>query len=173
MKRCRFPRLTEVNVTLRHANDNGPSQTLRSLDLARLRAFGSATLVETAGGRVPVADVRRGDRLLTVEGTYEEVVWTDTIHLDADFLRTAPALKPVLICEGDFGTVPLRNTVLSPEQFVWDPEAAGGGNFRPARDITRHPHIFARRNVGVTYVSLLCEGPVVVEAEGLWVSLIP
>lgn len=160
-------------MTLRHAKDNGLSHALRSLDLARLRAFGSATLVETERGRLPVAEVVRGDRLLTVEGTYAEIVWTDTVHLDADFLRTAPALKPVLICEGDLGAAPLRNTVLSPEQFVWDPEDGGSGNFRPARDITRHPHIFAHRNVGVTYVSLLCAGPVVVEAEGLWISLIP
>ncbi len=144
-----------------------------SRDLARLRAFGPDTLIETERGPVPAITIRPGDRLATSTGTTAEVVWTDRLHLDAAFLRTAPHLKPVLICEGDVGHAPLRNVILSPEQFVWDPAAAGGGDFRPARDLTRNPMLFARRDVSVTYVSLLCAGPVVIEAEGLWVSLIP
>jgi hypothetical protein len=84
-----------------------------------------------------------------------------------------PQLKPVLLCEGDLGLAPIRNVVLSPEQFVWDDTAPGGGAFRRAADLSRHPAVFARRDVDVTYVSLLCAEPVVVEAEGLWISLIP
>jgi Hint domain len=145
----------------------------RSRDLARLRAFGPATLIETRRGPVPAIEVRNGDRLCTVDGTHAEVVWTDHLRLDAGFLRRLPQLKPVLLCEGDLGHAPLRNVVLSPEQFVWDETAAGGGGFRRAAEVTRHPAIFARRDVDVTYVSLLCGEPVVIEAEGLWISLIP
>lgn len=144
-----------------------------SRDLARLRAFGPDTLIETGRGPVPAVGIRPGDRLVTSTGTEAEVVWTDRLHLDAAFLRTAPHLKPVLICEGDLGHAPLRNVILSPDQFVWDDAAPGGGDFRPARDVTRHPMLFARRDVSVTYVSLLCADPVVIEAEGLWISLIP
>lgn len=144
-----------------------------SRDLARLRAFGSDTLVETHGGPVPVGAIRPGDRLLTKDGVYAEVVWTDRIHLDADFLRSVPALKPVLLCEGDLGFAPLRNVVLSPGQFIWDPSGPEGAAFRPAADVTRHPRLFTHRDVSVTYVSLLCAEPVVIEAERLWVSLIP
>jgi hypothetical protein len=144
-----------------------------SRDLARLRAFGPATLIETRRGPVPAIDIRPGDRLPAPTGGEAEVVWTDHLRLDAAFLRTAPHLKPVLLCEGDLGFGPLRNVVLSPEQFVWDETGPGGGSFRRAADLTRHPNVFARREVGMTYVSILCAEPVVVEAEGLWVSLIP
>lgn len=144
-----------------------------SRDLARLRAFGPATLIETRRGPLPAIEVRAGDRLFTMDGTYAEVVWTDRLRLDAAFLRRMPLLKPVLLCEGDLGLAPIRNVVLSPEQFVWDETAPGGGAFRRAADLSHHPHVFARRDVEVTYVSLLCAEPVVVEAEGLWISLIP
>lgn len=145
----------------------------RSRDLARLRAFGSSTYIETPSGPVPAADLRVGDRLLTSTGGHAELVWTDRIHLDASFLRSVPALKPVLLCEGDLGFAPLRNVVLSPEQFVWDPATPGGAGFRRAAEVTRHPTLFDRRDVGITYISLLCAEPVVIEAEGLWISLIP
>ncbi len=145
----------------------------RSRDLARLRAFGPATLIETRRGPLPAIEVRAGDRLCTVDGTHAEVVWTDRLHLDAAFLRRTPQLRPVLLCEGDLGHAPLRNVVLSPEQFVWDDTGPDGGGFRRAADLTRHPAIFDRRDVEITYVSLLCAEPVVVEAEGLWISLIP
>jgi hypothetical protein len=145
----------------------------RSRDLARLRAFGPATLIETRRGPIPAIEVREGDSVFTMDGTYAEVVWTDRLRLDADFLRRMPQLKPVLLCEGDLGLAPIRNVVLSPEQFVWDDTAPGGGAFRRAADLSRHPAVFARRDVDVTYVSLLCAEPVVVEAEGLWISLIP
>lgn len=145
----------------------------RSRDLARLRAFGPATLIETHRGPIPAIEVRPGDKLFTSSGTYAEVVWTDHLRLDAAFLRRIPQLKPVLLCEGDLGHAPLRNVVVSPEQFVWDDTAPGGGSFRRAAEITRHPAIFAKRDVGITYVSILCAEPVIVEAEGLWISLIP
>lgn len=145
----------------------------KSRDLARLRAFGGSTLIETRRGPVPVIEVRVGDELCTSTGAYAEVVWTDRLHLDARFLRTVPALKPVLFCEGDLGFGPLRNVVLSPDQFVWDEAHPDGPGFRRAAEATRNPKAFARRDVAVTYVSLLCAEPVVVEAEGLWISLIP
>jgi hypothetical protein len=144
-----------------------------SRDLARLRAFGPATLIETRRGPVPAIEVRAGDRLFALDGTYAEVIWTDRLRLDADFLRRTPQLKPVLFCEGDLGLAPTRNVVLSPEQFVWDETASNGGAFRRAADVTRHPSLFALRDVEVTYVSLLCAEPVVIEVEGLWISLIP
>lgn len=144
-----------------------------SRDLARLRGFGPATLIETRRGLVPAIEVRAGDRLRTLDGTSVEVVWTDRLHLDAAFLRRTPQLRPVLLCEGDLGSAPIRNVVLSPEQFVWDETAPEGGAFRRAGDVTRHPAIFARRDVEVTYVSVLCAEPVVIEAEGLWIPLIP
>jgi hypothetical protein len=155
------------------ADDAADPRLPQSRDLARLRAFGSATLIETRRGPVPAIEVRVGDSLSTSTGSYAEVVWTDRLHLDARFLRTVPALKPVLFCEGDLGLAPIRNVVLSPEQFVWDEAGPEGPGFRRAADVTRNPGVFARRDVAVTYVSILCAEPVLVEAEGLWVSLIP
>ncbi len=145
----------------------------RSRDLARLRAFGADTLIETRRGPVPAIEIAVGDPLLASDGSFHEVVWADRLHLDAGFLRSVPTLKPVLFCEGDLGAAPLRNVVLSPEQFVWDPDAETGGDFRRAIDVTRQPNVFGRSEVAVTYVSLLCATPIVVEAEGLWISLIP
>lgn len=144
-----------------------------SRDLARLRAFGACTLIETRRGVVPAIEVREGDALCTSTGSYAEVVWTDRLHLDARFLRSVPSLKPVLFCEGDLGYGPFRNVVVSPEQFVWDEAHPDGPGFRRAAEATRNPMAFARREVPVTYVSLLCADPVVVQAEGLWISLIP
>ena len=159
-------------MDFRSQDDAAPALP-RSRDLARLRAFGASTLIETRRGPVPAIDIAPGDALLATDGTFREVVWTDRLHLDAAYLRSVPSLKPVLFCEGDLGAAPLRNVILSPEQFVWDPDAGPGGDFRRAIDVTRHPNLFGRSEIGVTYVSLLCAAPVVVEAEGLWVSLIP
>lgn len=144
-----------------------------SRDLARLRGFGPSTLIETEIGPVPAIELRKGDRLRTFGGGLTEVVWTDRLHLDARFLRTVPALKPVIFCEGDLGFAPLRNVVLSPEQLVWDDARPDGPGFRRAAETTRNPGAFARRDIDVTYVSLLCAEPVAIEAEGLWILLIP
>jgi hypothetical protein len=146
---------------------------IKSRDLARLRSFGPDTLIETDRGLLPAREIRRNDRLRTSGGEYAGIAWLDRLHLDAAFLRSVPELKPVLICEGDLGFAPLRNVVLSPQQFVWDRQVGDGGDFRPAAEVTSHPRLFERRDVNVTYISIVCHAPLVIEAEGLWVSLVP
>lgn len=164
--------LKEVTNVLVCDLDDLPGEEVlpSSVDFARLRAFGGETLIETERGPVPASEIRVADRLRTSAGDFAEVAWTDRLRLDAGFLRSTPGLKPVLLCEGDLGFAPLRNMVVSPEQFVWD---AKSRDFRRAAEVTRHPRLFERKDIAVTYVSILCHAPVVVEAEGLWVSLIP
>jgi hypothetical protein len=144
-----------------------------SRDLARLRAFGTDTLLGTARGDMPASEIRSGDLLRTSNGKLAEVTWTDTLHLDASFIRSVPELRPVLFCAGDFGESPRRNVVLSPRQYVWYPDFETGGEFRHAADVTPYPNAYRDRDLAVTYVSILCDTPVIVEADGLWIALIP
>ena len=152
----------------------GPCEELPvSRDLARLRAFGAKVRLTTDRGEVASIDIREGDLLHTRSGGTARVAWTDRLDLDAGFLRTIPALRPVLFCAGDFGAAPRRNIVLSPEQFVWYPDFETGGEFRRAAEVSPHPDVYRRRDVSVTYVSILCDVPAIVEADGLWIPLIP
>ncbi len=144
-----------------------------SKDLARLRAFGRETHLATVRGEIPAAEIRTGDQLRTSNGKLAEVTWTDTLHLDAGFIRSVPDLRPVLLCAGDFGETPRRNVVLSPRQYVWYPDFETGGEFRHAADVTPYPNAYRDRDLAVTYVSILCDAPAIVEADGLWIALIP
>lgn len=111
---------------------------------------------------------------LPVSRDFAEITWIDRLELDAGFLRSVPSLKPVLLGAGELvGDAPHRNVVLSPEQLVWSPSSGDGGGFRRVAELTRHPDLYRHRGIAVTYISLLCDTPVVVEAEGLLIPLIP
>lgn len=146
-----------------------------SRDFARLRGFGAQTILTTKRGQIPAEEIRAGDLLLTRAGRFAEVVWTDRLCLDPGFLRSIPALRPILLCAGDLGDAPRRNTVLSPEQLVWvpDPQSGAQGEFCRAADVTLQPDVYRHRSIAVTYVSILCEAPVIIEAEGLLIPLVP
>ncbi len=144
-----------------------------SRDFARLRAFGADARLTTARGAVPAHALRDGDRLRTSSGDFAEITWIDRLELDTGFLRSVPSLKPVFLGAGDLGDAPNRNVILSPEQLVWTPSAGDGGGFRRAAELTRHPDLYRHRDIAVTYFSILCDTPVVVEAEGLLIPLIP
>lgn len=153
---------------------SGPCEQLPvSRDFARLRAFGADARLLTETGPVPARTLREGDRLRTCDGDFAEIVWIDRLELDAGFLRSVPSLKPVFLGACDLGEAPCRNVILSPEQLVWTSDTADGGGFRRAAELTRHPDLYRHRDIAVTYISILCDAPVVVEAEGLLIPLIP
>lgn len=144
-------------------------ETPADADLAELRAFGDRTLIATARGPVQARALRADDVIRSKTGEYIEIDWIEKLRLDAAFLARHPTLRPVLLCQGDLGQAPARNTVLSAGQMVWDDEAG----YRPAGELTRHPGLLDRDDLAVDYVVFQCRKPTVVEADGLWVSVTP
>lgn len=139
-----------------------------SEDLSALRAFGEETLIRTARGAVRAAEITDRDLVESRTGEMVPVAWVERVTLGAAFLRRNPELRPVLICQSDLGQAPHRNVVMSPKQMIWT-----GESYAEARHLTRHPELFARTRLPVSYVAFQCEKPTVVNADGLWVSVIP
>lgn len=140
--------------------------------LARLRAFGDQTLITTERGPIPAKDLTAADRVRARTGEYVGIDWVEKMTLGPDFFEYHPDLRPVLLCEGDLGDGPRRNVVLSPEQMIWR-ERDGAGEFRRAGDLSPYANLFRKRMPAVTYVAFQCTKPTVIDADGLWVSLMP
>jgi len=84
-----------------------------------LACFCAGTRIATANGEVAVEDLRIGDRLLTLEGSFEPVVWIGRSTVSRRFADPVRNL-PVRIRAGALGeNTPCRDLLLSPDHAVF------------------------------------------------------
>jgi len=88
--------------------------------LQAVSCFAEGTRIGTPGGMVAVEELRVGDRVLTIDGTHEAIVFLGqrAVHCHA---HPAPeTVWPVRVRAGAFGeNVPVRDLYLSPDHAVY------------------------------------------------------
>jgi hypothetical protein len=82
--------------------------------------FAAGTRIETADGPVAVENLRVGDRVATVEGDIEPIVWIGQREVNCHAHPNPATVWPVRVRAGAFGeNVPLRDLYLSPDHAVF------------------------------------------------------
>lgn len=142
--------------------------------------FTPGTLIDTARGRVAVEDLAPGDRVLTRDHGYQELVWTGRKDLDAALVAAHPGLAPVRIAAGALGMgLPERDLMVSPRHrmLISGPRAELMFGAREvlvaAVDLLGLPGISRATpetlpETGVSYVHVMCASHEILRAEGAW-----
>ena len=79
----------------------------------------AGTLIEVAGGQVPVEKLRAGDKVRTLDGGFAPVRWIARRRVSRSAMQANPALRPVLIEAGSMAEgVPARDLRVAPRHNV-------------------------------------------------------
>jgi hypothetical protein len=81
-----------------------PAEVLALLNnTINVLCFAAGTRIETTAGSRAVEDLRPGDMVRVLDGSYARLRWVGQTRLDAAALATAPHLAPVVIAPGALG----------------------------------------------------------------------
>ena len=84
-----------------------------------IMCFARGTLIKTIEGERPIEELSVGDRVLTMDNSYQEIRWIGSRDLDDIDLTMNPKLKPILIRADALGSgVPERDLVVSPQHRI-------------------------------------------------------
>lgn len=110
-------------------NDSGPNTivldqivtgpTNASGEFTEVVCFAAGTLIETAAGQRPVEGLKKGDQVLTYEGTFEPIRWIGCSKVSPAQLRAHTRLRPILIRADALGAgYPKQDLVVSPQHRI-------------------------------------------------------
>jgi collagen type I/II/III/V/XI/XXIV/XXVII alpha len=86
----------------------------------QVACFAAGTRIAVENGSVPVEDLRAGDRVATIDGTYEPIVWLGQRSVNCARHPAPETVWPVRIVRGAFGeNVPASDLYLSPDHAVF------------------------------------------------------
>jgi hypothetical protein len=156
--------VTQESQSLVLTVDN-PGNALAENDIvvATVPCFARGTRVATPDGPVAVQDLRIGDRVVTIDGQEEPVVWIGQRQVDC-VRHTAPDLVwPVRIAAGAFAAqTPQRDLFLSPDHAVY-----AAGVLIPVKHLVNGATVAQLPVDTVTYVHIELASHQVILAEGL------
>ena len=128
-----------------------PAEVLALLNnTINVLCFGAGTRIETTSGARAVEDLRPGDMVRVLDGSYARLRWIGQTRLDATALAHAPHLAPVVIAPGALGQgLPKRALRVSRQHRML---VASG----PARNLTGHAAVLvaACKLVGLPGITL-------------------
>ncbi len=138
--------------------------------------FTPGTLIKTVRGEVDVAEIAKGDVILTRDNGYQTVRWAGSKVLDGDDIATNPALQPIRIAKGALGKgMPERDMVVSPQHRVVMSGYAIELLFGEDEVLVAATHLVGRPGitrecptVGVTYVHFMFDRHELVMSDGTW-----
>lgn len=137
--------------------------------------FTPGTLIDTDQGPRPVEALSPGDRVLTRDHGYRELVWTGRKALPAAAVSAWPGLAPVRIAAGALGAgVPVRDLLVSPRHRMLVTGARAEVMFGErevlvaAGDLVGLPGISRDAPGAVEYLHVMCAGHEILRAEGAW-----
>jgi autotransporter passenger strand-loop-strand repeat protein len=128
-----------------------------------LPCFAAGTLILTENGPVPVEQLSVGDRVLTIEGSAEPIVWIGARTIDCQRHARPEQVQPVRIRADAFGpNAPSRDLFLSPDHAVFTE-----GVLIPVKHLVNGGSVRQVDAARVTYVHLELPRHSVIVAEGL------
>ena len=163
--------IENTNLQTQPANNNVEYEYSNGLP-----CFTAGALIETPEGPRPIEALEAGDLVLTRDNGPRPVRWIARRHLDANALRAAPHLRPILFEAGSLAPgVPARRTRLSPQHRVLMTGPQAELHFEDSEVFAKAKHLTGRGGVGrddhsrsVTYVHLLLDRHEVLMADGMW-----
>jgi hypothetical protein len=125
--------------------------------------FMEGTLIRTPAGERPVEALRRGDMVVTADGTAKAVKWIGHRSYEAEFGAAEAFVRPVVFKAGSLGGgLPVRDLKVSPQHGM-----LVDGVMVPAAALVNGVSILRDANPGdVTYFHIELDGHEAVFAEG-------
>jgi autotransporter passenger strand-loop-strand repeat protein len=140
---------------------DGDSGTL--VTVSDVRCFAAGTLIETDRGPVAVEGLTLGDRVMTIDGEAEPIVWIGMRRVDCGRHAEPARVWPVRIAAHAFGPGrPARDLFLSPDHAIF-----AEGVLIPVKHLINGRGIAQRAVDAVTYFHVELPGHGVLLAEGL------
>jgi hypothetical protein len=137
--------------------------TTNDIVVASVPCFRSGTRIATPDGETPVEALRAGDRVLTIDGGAERIVWMGHRRVDCARHPDPARVWPVRIAAHAFADgQPRRDLYLSPDHAVF-----AGGVLIPVKHLINARTVAQCRVASLTYCHLELERHAVVLAEGL------
>ncbi|MFK7940175.1 MAG: Hint domain-containing protein [Roseovarius sp.] len=137
--------------------------------------FTPGTLIATKAGEVAVEDLRLGDRVVTRDHGFQEVIWVGRKSVSAADLALHPELAPIAIQAGALGdNSPRRNTMVSPNHRMLMIHEQAQLIFAErevlvaAKHLTYLPGVSQARVPSVEYIHIMFAQHQVVLADGAW-----
>ena len=137
--------------------------------------FTPGTRILTEGGERPVEDLRPGDMVATRDGGMQPVAWTGRKRLSLAHLAANPALRPVLIPAGAFGTgLPARDMRVSAQHRILLQGPRAEMLFGETEVLVAALHLCGRMGIrqelsfGVDYIHVMFESHQILRSDGIW-----
>jgi hypothetical protein len=137
--------------------------------------FTPGTLIDTDQGPRAVETLVPGDRVLTRDHGFRELVWTGRKDIPAAALAAWPDLAPIRIAAGALGHgLPARDLIVSPRHrmLVSGPRAELLFGEREvlvaAQDLLGLPGVTRHAGSDTAYLHIMCAGHEIIRAEGAW-----
>lgn len=92
---------------------------LVGFEIGQILCFTPGTMIATPFGLRDVADIAKGDIVLTHDDGPQPVLFTNSTHTPAHKLNQSPDLRPVVIKAGSLGpNLPSRDLIVSPQHRI-------------------------------------------------------
>lgn len=138
-----------------------------ALDAWPLPGLAPMTRVRTSFGDVHAAALRKGDPVLTRDGSHKPIQWLTRINLDERLLAEKPDCNPVVMAAGSLGAqVPANDIMVSPRQIVTPDGRSSLSRAQEAAALTSRPGVRRLRETCLSYTifhvgeaaEVYCEG---------------
>ena len=127
------------------------------------------TRVRTSFGDVHAAALRKGDEVLTRDGSYLRIQWLSRIQLDEHILNLKPDSNPVVLAAGALGPqLPSAEIMLSPRQIVCADGNTSLNRDREAAMLLSRPGVRRLRETALSYTVFHVGQTAEVYCEGLY-----
>jgi hypothetical protein len=158
------------------AADNSVTGTLEFREIENLiPCFTPGTLIATPYGERPVEGLQPGDRVITRDNGLQEIRWVGHRALDAQDLRNAPHLRPILIRAGALGHgLPERDMLVSPQHRLLLNSERAALYFEEREVLSAAKHLTGMEGVdqvealGTIYIHFMFDQHEVVLSNGAW-----
>lgn len=137
--------------------------------------FTPGTLVATPRGEVPVEQMKVGDKVITRDNGFQEVLWVGHKQVTPRTFAESPELKPVLVRKGALGNgLPERDMIVSPNHRMLLNTPDVSLYFEQPEVLVAAKHMVGMDGIhridmlSTTYVHFMCERHEVVLGDGAW-----
>ena len=126
------------------------------------------TRVRTSFGDVHSIALRKGDEVLTKDGSFLPILWINRIKLDEHILATKPDSNPIVIGAGALGSH--GELLVSPRQVIHGDATADLKTAREAATLVTLPGVRRLLETGLTYTMFHVGRAAEVYCEGLYLD---
>lgn len=136
---------------------------------ARITGLHGNVRLRSELGLVPIALLRRGDRVRCLEGHFARIAAVDVCRFEEGMMETRADLRPIRIRAGALGNgTPGETVLIAPDQPIAEGTADASAALIPAVDFLGRPGVDRAPATETGYYTLRLESPAILMAEGLW-----